>query len=156
MASHYFLFYFIYSPISSRFHLGLLLTKWSRKHSDQKWFIICKWMQGAMRLLHCRKCWIVLCEQVCTAGLVSHCVAAAHTELSRVLNRKMQSVLGKHARVHSLDSHRALNFQFDSHWFNMSQLKPTAPKGNQCNRFLGSPLFLWFPLAQTSLAPVIN
>lgn len=121
--------------------------------------LCCEGEVGVMCSLRCRPCWIILCEWVGTVGLVFQRVPAAHAQRSKVLNTKMQSVSEKHAWAHSLGSPRTLNFQFDSSRFNFSQLKPTTLKGNQCNRFVGSLLFLsplWFPLAQTSSALVIN
>lgn len=143
-----------------------LRIKWSCKCDPKtldNWrcsgMLYCEAGGAVMCSQRCRPYWIILCEWVGTVRLVFQRVPAAHAALSKVLSTKMQSVSEKHAWAHSLESPRTLHFHFDSPWFNVPQLKPTTLKGNQCNRFLGSPLFrspLWFPLARTSSALVIN
>lgn len=52
-----------------------------------------------------------------------------------------------------------LSFQSNSPWFNVSELKLSTLKGNQCNRFLGSLLLLsllWFPVVWISPVVVIG
>lgn len=98
-------------------------------------------------------------KQSAQLDVFSERVPVAHAEPSKVLNRKMQSVSENRAWARSLKSSHTLNFQSDSPWFNVSQLKATTLKGNQCNGFLASLLFLsplWFPLVQTSSPLAIN
>lgn len=148
--------------ITYKFPRWSLLMKWSQKRFDKK--IKNPTIEsteerciarGVICSLHCRPCRIILCKWVGTAGRVP----VAHAEPSKVLNRKMQSVSQNRAWARSLKSSHTLNFQSDSHWFNVSQLKATTLKGNQCNGFLASLLFLsplWFPLVQTSSPLAIN
>lgn len=71
----------------------------------------------------------------------------AHAEALKVLNSKTQCHTKNKAHWKIGETcmsalSETLNFPSNSPWFNVSQLKLTTLKGNQCDRFLGSLLLL--------------
>lgn len=73
------------------------------------------------------------CFSACSCGSRRVVQSAEHRNAKCIGETRLSALSGISPHSH---------FQFDSPWFNVSQLKLTTLKGNQCNRFLGSLLFL--------------
>lgn len=125
--------------------------KWSQKRFNQKYSTIESTEEYCV-LEGCVPCIVIHIKLFCTNGsaqlvLFFILFRVAHAEAMKVLNSKTQCHTKNKASWKIGETcmsalSETLSFQSNSPWFNVSELKLSTPKGNQCNRFLGSLLLL--------------